>query len=506
MKTIPTPRPRIYRFFEIMPGLAAWSALVLLVFAGIYLPVWAAVIIIVVDLYWLFKITYQSAYLIAGYRKMKSNLGVDWLKKAKSIKNAKAIKDLNFDNLYHLIIYTIYNEHEVIESTLESLAKSNYPKDKIMVVVTAEEKGYEQTKEVLERMEQKYKGFFKKFMITVHPSGIPGELVGKGSNETWGGQRAREFIDQMKIPYENILISVFDIDTQIHENYLARVAEAYLSHPNPLRVSYQPIPIFMNNAWDAPAIARVVSCSTTFWQMMEQGRPERMATFSSHSMSFKTIVDVDFWSTDAVSEDSRIYWQCLLHYNGDYEVSPLFFPVSMDMVLDHSYMKTLVNQYKQQRRWAWGVENLPYLFYGLMKNKLIHPWIKFRSAYKLWDGAFSWATTAIIIAILGWLPLLFGGDAFNNTVFAQTLPVITRTLSTLAMIGLFTSTIISNVLLPKRPAHEPFWKSIAMVFQWFLLPITTILFGSVVALDAQTRLMLGKYMGFFVTPKARKQH
>ena len=44
-----------------------------------------------------------------------------------------------------------------------------------------------------------------------------------------------------------------------------------------------------------------------------------------------------------------------------------------------------------------------------------------------------------------------------------------------------------------------------MVLQWILLPISTIFFGSFVALDAQTRLMLGKYMGFFVTPKARMQ-
>jgi len=206
-----------------------------------------------------------------------------------------------------------------------------------------------------------------------------------------------------------------------------------------------------------------------------------------------------------VSEDSRIFWHCFLYYNGDYRVEPLNFPVSMDVTMDETFWQTVKNLYKQQRRWGWGVENVPYLmFNGLKKWGKISPKKILSKIFVQLYGFHSWATNALIIAVIGWMPIILGGEKFHTTVISGNLPAVTRGLMTLAMVGLIFSAIISTLLLPPRKTKFGFFKKAIMFIHWLVLPLSIIIFGALPALSSQTRLMLGKYLGFWVTPKTRK--
>lgn len=74
-----------------------------------------------------------------------------------------------------------------------------------------------------------------------------------------------------------------------------------------------------------------------------------------------------------------------------------------------------------------------------------------------------------------------------------------------AMFGLVLLAVISLTLLPKQPkgVKNAGLKKFSIVVQWVFVPLTIIIFGAIPGLDAQTRLLLGKYMGFWVTPKHR---
>lgn len=491
---------RTFRLLEILPGTLSWLTILAVIFLSWQRPVWIAVFIICFDIYWLLKTVFLSFHQQASFKKIKANLKIDWLRKL----DESPVQ--NWRDIYHLVILPMYKEGiEVVQPTVEALANSRYPLDRLIVILAIEERVGEPAQKIAKQIKEEFGNKFFRFLITTHPDNIDGELAGKGSNETWAGRMAKkEIIDALKIPYENIVVSSFDIDTQVYPQYFACLTYHYLTCKDPLRSSFQPVPIYNNNIWDSPAISRVVAMGATFWHMIQQERPERMSTFSSHSMSFKALVEMDFWPVKNVSEDSRIYWKALAFYDGNYHTVPLYYPVSMDANLADNFLQTMINVFRQQTRWSWGVENVPYFTFACLKNKAMKLKKKVYHMFHHWEAFWSWATNSLLIFLLGWLPLFLGGEEFNRTVLSYNLPRMTRLIMTLAMIGLAGSAFYALRLLPSRPRKYGSRKYIWMVLQWILIPFVMIVFGAIPALVSQTRLILGKYMGFWVTKKKRK--
>ena len=431
---------------------------------------------------------------------MKEKEKIDWLEKLETLPDKKR------RNIYHLIILPAYKEPiEILRGSFLSLVNSDFPKERMIVVLACEERVKEKMKTTADLIDKEFKKYFFKFFITWHPANLPGEIAGKGSNETWAVKEAKELlIDSLKIPYENIIFSSLDADSCVFPRYFSCLTYHYLVSKKPDRTSFQPTPLFINNIWQAPIFSRIFAFSSTFWHTINQERPEKLITFSSHSMSFKALVDVGFKQKNVVSDDSRIFWQCFLKFNGDYKVEPLFYPISMDANVAKTFLRTVVNVYKQQRRWAYGVGDIPYFLFGFLKNKKIPLSRKISLGFELIEGHWSWAVASIVIFLLGWLPIFLGGSEFSQTILSYNLPIITRDFLTLAMIGLVGSAYFSILLLPPKPPAYGHLKYLVLIIQWFVLPLIMIFFISGPALDAQTRLMFGKDLGFWPTEKIRK--
>ncbi len=499
---------KLYRLFEFLPAALAWGTLAGVVLASWKLPTAAAVFIILFDIYWLFKTVYLSLHLRATFRRMRRNMKINWLQKLQDLPPTTYHLQANWRDVYHLVILPMAMEpYAVVRESLESLVGVNYQKDRLIVVL-AREARIPGSADTAARLAEEFGDNFSSFLATAHPHGSAGEIPGKGSNETWAAKAAKEeIIDRLKLPYENILVSVFDADTQVGKEYFGVLTHAFLTAPHPQRSSYQPIPLFTNNIFQAPALARVIAFSSSFWHMVQQSRPERLTTFSSHSMPFAALVEVGFWNTNVVSEDSQIFWQCFLRYDGDWRVVPILYPVSMDANVAPRFWQTMRNLYKQQRRWGWGCENIPYFLAGFAKHPRIPLGKKLYWGFHYIEGFHSWATNALVIFSLGWLPILLGDAQFNLTVLSYNLPRITRWVMSFAMIGIASSAVLGVILLPPKPSWFRWHHYFLYVIQWVLMPVHLIVFGSFPALDSQTRLALGgKFrLGFWITPKFREK-
>lgn len=489
---------RQYRLLEMIPGSLVWLTFLLAIILSFVRPLLAIYVIILFDLYWLMRVLYFIFYLFIAWARYRKEIQVNWLARLQQ-EHATEYKDI-----YHIIFFPFYKEgYDVLRHTFEELTKTSYDLKKFIIVLGGEARVEEQATKGASRIQQEYGHRFFRFLFTLHPPNLPGELQGKGSNANYMGRQAKELVDTLRIPYDKLIVSYFDIDTVTHPQYFAYLTYTFLNAKNPLRTSYQPVALFNNNIWSANPITRVAAFGTTFWLFSELPRPDRLYTFSSHSMSWQALVDVGFWQKDIVTDDSRIFLQCFFRYDGDYTVTPLYMPVSMDTVEAGTLWQSLVNLYKQQRRWAWGVEHFPYILWNFFKTKNIPMRKKFKYIWNLGEGMYSWATAPIIIFILGRLPLYFVSGAEAEQVLVQNAPFVLEWLLRLSMVGIFVSAVLSLLLLPPRPKTKSFSHVGIMLLQWILLPVTLICFGSIPAIESQTRLMLGKYLGFFNTPKQR---
>ncbi len=532
-------RSKIERIWEIIPGLSFWTVFFGAILLSIFKPVWAALFIVCFDLYWVLKAVNVATHLIASYRRFRVYVTLDWLSFVEKLPNRNilieefrgslgsakkslekkfykqqiarlslpinnGIVDVDYREFFHIVIIPFVDEsYEVLKSTFEALTEVEYPKDRMIILLASEERAGKPAQDTANQIKNEFGSIFYKFFITVHPDGLPNEIKGKSANTSYAVSSILPDLEQLNIAQDRVLVSNFDSDTIVHPQYFGRVMYEFLTNPKPYNRSYQPIAVYNNNIWDSPAFIRVVSVSNSFWQFTESSRPDRLRTFSSHTMTLKTLVDVGFWKKDIINEDGFIFWQCYLHYKGDYGVVPLFIPISLDTCLADTFWQTLKNQYKQKKRWAYNVEYYPHLVPALIKSKA-PLFDRFYKLFQYVEGNFNWATASLLISILGWLPLLLGGPEFKQTVIAYNLPTATRTLMSIATCFLIFSVYINLILLPPRPKKYSWVKSVMMYLQWFLVPITSVIFGSIPAIESQTRLMMGWYLEFWVTPKARK--
>ena len=373
-------RTRLYRFLEILPGLISYSAIILLFILSLISPILGSIYLFIIIAATLVKAIGVAYRTIQGYEVIKRAERVDWRKRMEDLENPHSAyerlrdddnKSYHFkehvenlkmmstvDNDYpdpaktlHVVIMAAYNEgYEIIAPSIKSVADNTFPNDRIIFVLAYEARGGEEIEKTAQRLASEYKGKFKDFLLVKHPADLPGEVVGKGPNLTYAGEAVAKYFKEHNLPVENAIVTSLDSDNHMAPKYLDCVAYEFITHSNRQHLSFQPVSLFMNNIWDAPAPSRVIAVSNSFFNVISTMRPHVLRNFASHSQPLQALEAMNFWSKRTIVEDGHQYWRSLFFFRGDYSVLPIRIPIYQDAVIDDTFLKTVKAQFVQVRR------------------------------------------------------------------------------------------------------------------------------------------------------------
>jgi cellulose synthase/poly-beta-1,6-N-acetylglucosamine synthase-like glycosyltransferase len=480
------------RALEIATGSVAWVLISSPVWAAFLAPDKLGYFLLLFNTYWLYKSATTAICAAIGYRRLGNAQTTNWLRLCQ--------EQSGWDRIQHLVLIPTYGEPtEVLETSLSYLAQQDYPRRNIWVVLALEARDPDARARAA-TLARRFDGQFAAIWSTFHHD-RPGEVRGKSSNLAYAGRWAKErLVDELGLDPGDILVTVCDADSRLHARYMSALTHQFLTDPDGIRRIFQPALMFYANLWRIPPMVRIMAGLQSVWQLSRLVTPYRLITQSTYSLSLSTCHAVGYWDPDVIPEDSRMFFKVLFALGDGVRVRPIFLPVYADAAEGSNWYQTLINHYRQIRRWAWGVSDVPYLMWRLAQRTDMPLWPRLSRVALFTEEHISWPSHWFLLTLGAHGPALLA-PAFTLTPLGQSLSMLAQVALTLCLPCLALMIWLDTRLRPPRPEPSSWWRDVLAVASWALLPVAGLLLTAIPALDAHTRLILGQYLQYQVTEK-----
>ncbi|EJT72757.1 hypothetical protein GGTG_09614 [Gaeumannomyces tritici R3-111a-1] len=281
--------------------------------------------------------------------------------------------DVAPDHVIHAIIIPNYKEEvDTLRETLEVLASHPQARNCYDVYLAMEQREANVELKAMGLVQE----FVKKFRsidFTIHPSDIPGEAAGKGSNVDWAARKLSE-----RYPLsarKDVLVTGIDADSHLSSNYFALATSMHISNPETATTTMYTAPIiFDRNAHNVPALVRVADILWAAGGISGLYTGSTIAPPTSvYTCNMELVDRVGGWDVDneAIGEDLHMYLKCFFALNGHVTTKVIMAPVSQTNVTGGGHgqglsglYKDIRARYKQAERHMWGALDTGY---GLRK-------------------------------------------------------------------------------------------------------------------------------------------
>lgn len=479
------------RAVEILIPLTSWLLLTMPLWLSFWHPAIVAYIIITFDVYWLYKSALFAFHAVKSFITMTAHTAVDW--------HAKAEKISGFHQLYHVVIIPEYKEPiHILERTLTNLTKQDFPHERLIIVLATEEKDPE-SDDVGKKLQTIFSPQFGHFIVTKHTL-TEGEVAGKSSNMAHAAKEVVTYLKQKNIPLEQVTVTSCDADALIHPKYFSNVSVQFLTDTDRFDHFYQGAILFYSNIWRIPLTSRVLNTLNSVLNLSQLSQNDKLINFSTYTLSLQTAVGAGYWGRDVIPEDYHLFFRVYFSRGSKVKTKSIFLPILVDAAESHTFFRTILNQYEQAKRWAWGVSDIPFVVRGIMLHPEIPLFDRLRRLFLLLEQHIFWPTNWFLLTLGSALPPLVN-PAFGRTALGHNLSQLSSGILTICLLFLAIVIIVDWRVKPPRPREYPSWKLPILVLQWITLPVLSFFLSALPGLDAHTRLLLGKRLEYRVTEK-----
>ncbi len=484
------------RFFEILIPLLTWLTITMPVWLSPFHPAIVAYFVIVFDVYFFYKTLKTVTMATLSYMNINKAKKIDWLKAAKANKDFAKIK--------HFIIISNFRETAAkLGKTIQALAKQNYPAKNIYVVLAMEEAegaiAKKRGRELTKRFAKSFGGFYVNFhKLTT------GEVKGKASNEASAARFISKKAKELGFDAKNILVTSCDADSILDKNYCAYLTALYLQDSEgKYRFYWAPVLLY-NNYWKLNFFIRIQTTISSIVRLAFLSEKYNLIQISTYSMSLWLLEEVGYWDVNIIPEDWHIFLQAFFKFGSKVQTKPIYLITTRDGVRGRGFIDTFRTRYEQEKRWAWGVSDIPYAFKQSLSAHHIPFFERLFRLLGLLETHMLWPTSFFLLTLGATLPILINPN-FKRTVLGYLLPQIAGgilTLTTLFVLAIgYLDYLAKHKLLKKSEAK----KVPLLLMQWILFPVLSpvlsALLSSFPALESATRLLFGRKIDYKVTRK-----
>jgi hypothetical protein len=484
-------KSRFYnKLAEIIVPILTWVIITLPLWLSPFHPAIVAYLIIAFDIYFFYKSSLTVYFAVVSYLTIQKTSKISFRKKILQIKP---------NYIHHFIVIPNYKEpFYKLDSTIKYIVENDYPYKKFNLVLAFEQRekiAYEKAN----KLKRKYKKYFNQIIDTYHILSDC-EEPGKASNQTFATKIVNEQIINKNIDKKNVIITICDADSCLPKNYFSYLTYQYLKDKNKQFHFYWAPVLLYNNFWQLPFFVRMQATLSSILRLSFLSQKDNLIQISTYSTSLWLLEKINFWDVDIIPEDWHVFYQAFFEFGEKVKTIPIYTLVNGDAVYSGGLLKTLINRYEQEKRWAWGASDIGYFLKKFFITKNIDFLIKLKKFLFLLEHHLFWPISFFILTISALIPPLIN-PLFKRTVLGFLLPQVASIILTLTTMALIVYIYLDIRLRKKFKKSIEFYKLPLLIIQWYMLPVVSFILSSLPALDAHTRLLLGKKLKYKVTEK-----